>query len=418
MYWMYRVIPDDDLKDIVEKTISKYYGRWMHLSSKPYPYSYNIYMRECNSHHLSFLSSTDVEICVSRNEKLDLFMLARLIEHARAMLRNYVVWRKDTYVFGIREGNELEEYSIHPAYDVYFGSPGLIDLLQEKFRINLPKNALISKRFGGKHYIYSGEKPKAIINIPDEGINIFMDKYNSKIPSIDIDFDKILIANREYLLRNIMISKNFLKSLGKPDIVLVSFSGGKDSLVVLHMVREYYGPEIVRGIYVDTGVDFPTTREYVEKISEYLDVKIDIVRADIDKLINIRKLPTKENRWCTLRKTRAFKKKLEEYKRKYDKVLVIVGDRDAESEARARKPPVRRRGKYLEAAPIKQWSTALVQLYILNYGLPNNPLYGLGFYRLGCYICPALTSLERIVMNEKLYKELKNLKWFKEYIEY
>ena len=135
-------------------------------------------------------------------------------------------------------------------------------------------------------------------------------------------------------------------------------------------------------------------------------------------MINHRGLPTKKNRWCTLRKTKAFKKKLEKYKRKYDKILVIVGDRDAESEARARKPPVRKRDKYLEVAPIKQWSTALVQLYVHKHGLPNNPLYDLGFYRLGCYICPSLTSLERIIMIEKLYDELRDLKWFKEYIEY
>ncbi|HEC96446.1 MAG TPA: phosphoadenosine phosphosulfate reductase [Euryarchaeota archaeon] len=418
MYWMYRVIPDDNVRDVVEKTITKYYGRWLHLSSKPSPYSYNIHVRKCSTTRVSLLSSINVELCVSSKEYDSLFKIARLIEHARAVLRNRVVWSKDTYLFGSVKGSELEEYSIHPAYDIYFASPGLIDLLREKLGINLPRNALVSKRFGGKYYFYSGDKLRAIINIPDEGTKLFIERYYPLTQCIDLDMDKILSANKEYLLSNVMVSKNFLKSLGKPDIVLVSFSGGKDSLVVLHMAIDYYGSQVVRGIYVDTGVDFPATRKYVEEITDRLGVGIDIVRADVDILINHRGLPTKKNRWCTLRKTKAFKKKLEEYKRKYDKILVIVGDRDAESEARARKPPVRKRDKYLEVAPIKQWSTALVQLYIHKHGLSNNPLYDLGFYRLGCYICPSLTSLERIIMIEKLYDELKGLKWFKEYIKY
>ncbi len=93
-----------------------------------------------------------------------------------------------------------------------------------------------------------------------------------------------------------------------------------------------------------------------------------------------------------------------------------MGDRDTESEARARKPPVRRRRGYLEAAPLKQWATIHVQHYIWSRGLPLNPLYKLGFYRLGCYICPALTSLERFIMLRKLLDRLRGMPWFEKYI--
>lgn len=45
------------------------------------------------------------------------------------------------------------------------------------------------------------------------------------------------------------------------DGVYVSFSGGKDSTVLLHLVREEY-PD-VPGVFVDTGLEYPEIRDFV-----------------------------------------------------------------------------------------------------------------------------------------------------------
>lgn len=45
--------------------------------------------------------------------------------------------------------------------------------------------------------------------------------------------------------------------------VYVSFSGGKDSTVLLHLVRSMY-PE-VEGVFVDTGLEYPEIRQFVKK---------------------------------------------------------------------------------------------------------------------------------------------------------
>ena len=45
--------------------------------------------------------------------------------------------------------------------------------------------------------------------------------------------------------------------------VYVSFSGGKDSTVLLHLVRSLF-PE-VEGVYCDTGLEYPEVREFVKK---------------------------------------------------------------------------------------------------------------------------------------------------------
>ena len=46
------------------------------------------------------------------------------------------------------------------------------------------------------------------------------------------------------------------------DGVYVSFSGGKDSTVLLHIVRGLY-PDIP-GVFVDTGLEYPEIREFVK----------------------------------------------------------------------------------------------------------------------------------------------------------
>ena len=72
----------------------------------------------------------------------------------------------------------------------------------------------------------------------------------SKLRALSLD-DKILYSS-------VKIKQFYIAHKGK---VYVSYSGGKDSTVLLHLVRSIY-PD-VPAVYIDTGLEFPELRDHV-----------------------------------------------------------------------------------------------------------------------------------------------------------
>ena len=55
--------------------------------------------------------------------------------------------------------------------------------------------------------------------------------------------------------------------------VYVSFSGGKDSTVLLHIVREVMGYKNIPAVFVDTGLEYPEIRDFVKTFDNVVWLK-------------------------------------------------------------------------------------------------------------------------------------------------
>ena len=65
--------------------------------------------------------------------------------------------------------------------------------------------------------------------------------------------------------------------------VYISFSGGKDSTVLLHIAREIY-PDI-KAVFIDTGLEFPEIREFALSQENVVRLKPDMNFRKLDLLV-------------------------------------------------------------------------------------------------------------------------------------
>jgi phosphoadenosine phosphosulfate reductase len=219
------------------------------------------------------------------------------------------------------------------------------------------------------------------------------------------DFGLLVEANRRVLERYekeaIAFIKKILKEHDLP--VIVSFSGGKDSLATLLLVRNVAPPMV---LFVDTGLEFPETLEHVKEITEHLD--LELITADAGERFwsgfSVFGMSGRDYRWCCkICKLGPVAKIMDE---KFPAgFLNFIGQRRYESEIRAKSPRVWRNSwlpKQLSASPIQNWNALHIWLYLLKEDVATNPLYHLGFERIGCWVCPS-SSLSEIESFKRLH---------------
>jgi phosphoadenosine phosphosulfate reductase len=230
-----------------------------------------------------------------------------------------------------------------------------------------------------------------------------------QIPSGGQDISLLLKANGRIIEK---IEKEALvfinKTIEAGDLpVVVSFSGGKDSLATLLLVRKVTQPKV---LFVDTGIEFPETLDYVKEISEELDLKLLTAEAGdrFWKGLDVFGMSGKDYRWCCkVSKLGPVAKVMDENFPKG--FLNFIGQRRYESEIRARSGRIWRNSwlpRQLCASPIQNWTALHIWLYLFKERAHSNPLYEMGFERIGCWVCPS-SSLSEI----KSFKELRPEMW-------
>ncbi len=185
--------------------------------------------------------------------------------------------------------------------------------------------------------------------------------------------------------------------------LVVSYSGGKDSLVVLDMVLRA-GLEPVM-LFNDTGLELPETIENVENVAVKYGLKLLIAKPERSfwEAVKVFGPPAKDYRWCCkVVKLAPIAKIL---KSLYPQgVLSVVGQRAFESVDRSWSGGVWRNKwmpEVLSISPIQDWDQLTLWAYIMDKKLPVNKLYFEGFERLGCYLCPAANVAEYYEISRK-----------------
>jgi phosphoadenosine phosphosulfate reductase len=183
--------------------------------------------------------------------------------------------------------------------------------------------------------------------------------------------------------------------------VTVSFSGGKDSLVVLNITKK--AVKEFEAFFIDTGLEFPETVKFVENFASSSGIKVKIEKAGtaFDENFPAFGPPAKDFRWCCkVCKLGPITKALSEYKKG---CITIDGKRRYESFQRGNIGAVESNPfvpGQLSIFPIKDWRALEVWLYIFMEKLSYNVLYDEGFERIGCWLCPAALQAEYIRMKE------------------
>ena len=107
---------------------------------------------------------------------------------------------------------------------------------------------------------------------------------------------------------------------------VVSFSGGRTSAYLCHLMIELYGRENVDFIYMDTGAEHPKTYEFIKNVNKYFRLNLTCLRGDFNqplgkghsyKIVNVNDIcpdlgpytdmvnkygtPGQSSAWCTSR---------------------------------------------------------------------------------------------------------------------
>lgn len=214
---------------------------------------------------------------------------------------------------------------------------------------------------------------------------------------------------RQDLGNKIKLANEVLHTLFKAtDRVAVAFSGGRDSLVALHLALQIK-PDIPV-MLVNTNIEFPESLAYVRQLAEDWHLNFYEVRNRVNfwKLAEEQGIPVAGRGNTTFMRDLSQKagvklsnsccRRMKEtparqFYREHNIEGVITGLRISESLMRklnfADYGALRYSKTYntLNSWPLYAWTDRDINEYIAVHELPINPIYHMGYSRVGCWAC-------------------------------
>lgn len=195
------------------------------------------------------------------------------------------------------------------------------------------------------------------------------------------------------------------------DNIFINFSGGKDSLIILHLATKAL--KEVQVVYVDTTMAFPECNEYVRKLCDEWGVELLVLkRRDTDfwGLVERWGFPHTRFRWC-MQEMKSLPLMFFNLVRN-EQNLHVTGTTIGKSSVRREVYSIREMyyfnqkiGSYV-FHPILDWDERTAERYRERYKLPMNPCYSIYGQGGNCYYCPYIKSKEYYLKLAKLHPEL------------
>ena len=260
------------------------------------------------------------------------------------------------------------------------------------------------------HYYYKGNKIAELIDngcLKSPSIRILDECILGRhLPLIDVGLwfrkNRALMDQlvQDSLLR---IYRVYMDWKDRVDYIHVAYSSGKDSAVLLDLVKRVVPHDRFFVSWIDSGMELRSTVETVRREMARCDaegIRFFANHTILDPVEAWTKIgpPSFDNRWCcsVLRSVPQIIREKEYLGKEDAKGLVFLGNRADESSNRMRSSLVDDGVKHksqADANGIINWNSLEVFLYLLMNGIDFNPAYKEGYLRIGCLLCPRANTL-------------------------
>ena len=190
-------------------------------------------------------------------------------------------------------------------------------------------------------------------------------------------------------------------------IKIISVSGGKDSTCLYSWATRKWGHDGYLAVFADTGHEHPVTLNYVRNMPDMIGgAPIHWVKSNFTERLETRGLKSSGNTFLDLCMwKRLFPRPKMQFCTEHlklhpirdwvnsirgdDEIEMFTGIRAGESKRRSCMPEQEWSNFYdcEMKRPLLRWSEKAVFNYLKRRGVPPNPLYALGFSRVGCFPC-------------------------------
>lgn len=277
------------------------------------------------------------------------------------------------------------------------------------------RGTLVAKLKGGNIYT----APEIIIPNGEDGKPIMPEPKGLSLRPVDIG--AMVEANRELLeiIEQSTVKKIlaiYTKYKHRLDCFHVAFSGGKDSCVLLDLVKKALPKGSFVVVFGDTGMEFPDTYEVIEKTKQQCvedEIPFYIAKSHLNPKDSWKLFgpPSRALRWCcSVHKSTPQTLKLREVTGKNDFIgLDFVGVRAQESIARStykyENYGAKQKGQFSHNS-ILEWTSAEIWLYLYSNDVLINETYKKGNGRAGCLFCPMSGGTSNYLRRTSYPKEI------------